>query len=86
MEDVHIILLFVTEYTMHVTDCFIIQLKQAKVPVPGTQPWPRLCVTMTSFIFQDNHLSGLKQTLLKLSFITVDDLVKVRYSNCYFSH
>ncbi|XP_050693132.1 DNA polymerase epsilon catalytic subunit A-like [Eriocheir sinensis] len=26
----------------------------------------------------DNHLSGLKQTLLKLSFMTVDDLVKVR--------
>ncbi|KAK8403806.1 hypothetical protein O3P69_000115 [Scylla paramamosain] len=26
----------------------------------------------------DNHLSGLKQTLLKLSFMTVNDLVKVR--------
>nr|XP_027207609.1 DNA polymerase epsilon catalytic subunit A-like [Penaeus vannamei] len=28
----------------------------------------------------DNHLTGLKQTLLKLSFLTVNDLVKVRQS------
>ena len=51
----------------------------------GLEPIPKKLHIMTcqTFItcvqlFQPNHLVGLKRTYLKLSFLTTDDLIKVK--------
>ena len=35
--------------------------------------------------FQDNHLTGLKRSLIKLSFLTNNDLMKVWTNTTYYA-